>query len=322
MTRGPILVTLAIAGALSAAFAAAQGRGGQGGDQQAPAATAIQVEKVRSNLYVLSGGGGNTAAFVTAHGVVLVDTKLPGWGRPILQSLKEITDKPVTAIINTHTHFDHVSGNVEFPATVEIVAHENAARQMREMRQPTGVSNAPQENIFSAHNGAGLPKRTFKDRLTLGSGADRVELHYFGRAHTSGDAFVVFPALRVMHAGDAFPNRGIPIIDANNGGSGIEYADTLSKAGSLQNIDTVITGHNATTLTMMDMKMYADFNGEFVEAVRAAKKAGRTIDDVANTWTVPRRYLEGGYTQPPPGTSGQGTARLRMNIEIVWNELK
>jgi cyclase len=206
MTRGPILLTLVIAGALSAALGAVHGRGGQGGDQQAPAATAIQVEKVRSNLYVLTGGGGNTAAFVTSNGIVLVDTKLPGWGKPILQRLKEITDKPVTIIINTHTHLDHVSGNVEFPATVDIVAHENAARQMREMRQPTGVSNAPQD-IFSAHNGAGLPKRTFKDRLTLGSGADRVELHYFGRAHTSGDAFVVFPALRVMHAGDAFPRE-------------------------------------------------------------------------------------------------------------------
>jgi cyclase len=153
MTRGPVLITLVIASALSAAFAAAQARGGQGGNPQAPAATAIQVEKVRDNLYVLSGGGGNTAAFVTANGVVLVDTKLPGWGKPILQKLKEITDKPVTTIINTHTHFDHVSGNVEFPATVEVVAHENAARQMREMRQPTGVSNAP-KRTFSARTTA------------------------------------------------------------------------------------------------------------------------------------------------------------------------
>src|ERR1700704_2475414 len=146
MTRGPIVVTLVIAGALGAA----QGSGGQGSDQQAPAATAIQVEKVRNNLYVLSGGGGNTAAFVTANGVVLVDTKLPGWGKPILKKLKQITKKPVTTIINTHTHFDHVSGNVEFPATVEVVAHENAARQMREMRQPTGVSNAPQEAVAAS----------------------------------------------------------------------------------------------------------------------------------------------------------------------------
>lgn len=132
--------------------------------------------------------------------------------------------------------------------------------------------------------------------MTLGSGNDRIELHYFGRAHTNGDAFVIFPVLRVMHTGDVFPNKGIPIIDANNGGSGVEYADTLAKAGALQNIDVLITGHNMTILTMADLKMYTDFNREFIAAVEAAKKAGRTIDDVASTWKVPERFLKAGYT--------------------------
>jgi cyclase len=322
MKRGLVLSALVIVGGLSATIGATQqGRGGQSGGQQTPSPAVIQVDKVRDNLYVLRGGGGNTAAFITANGVVLVDTKLPGWGRPLLERLKEIIDKPVTTIINTHTHFDHVSGNVEFPAPVEVVTQENTASLMRESRQPTGVLT-PQPNVFDENKGRGLPTRTFKDQITLGSGNDRVELHYFGRAHTNGDAFVVFPALRVMHTGDAFPNKGIPIIDANNGGSGVEYADTLAKAAALQNIDVVITGHHTATLTMADLKMYAAFNREFIEAVEAARKAGRTIDDVASTWKVPDRFLEAGYTQPPPGTSGQGTARLRINVEIVWNELK
>jgi glyoxylase-like metal-dependent hydrolase (beta-lactamase superfamily II) len=98
----------------------------QGGVPQPPSASSIHVERVRDNLYVLIGGGGNTAVFITASGVVLVDTKLPGWGRPILEKLKDITDKPVTTIINTHSHFDHVSGSVEFPATrttAAVVSH-------------------------------------------------------------------------------------------------------------------------------------------------------------------------------------------------------
>ena len=65
-----------------------------------------------------------------------------------------------------------------------------------------------------------MPKRTFKDKLTLGKGADQIDLYYFGRAHTGGDAFVVFPALRVMHVGDTMPNRDMPIMDKNNGGIG------------------------------------------------------------------------------------------------------
>jgi glyoxylase-like metal-dependent hydrolase (beta-lactamase superfamily II) len=319
MKRRLVLGTIVVVGALSAAVAAVQqapaggARQGGGPAQQQPSAAGLTVDKLRDNMYVLRGGGGNTAVFITANGVVLVDTKIAGWGQPIIERVKELTDKPVTTIINTHTHYDHSEGNVEFPATVEVVTHENTAKLMPEMRDVYGIQSSGR-NVFRDSKGRGLPKRTFKDRMTLGSGNDRIELHYFGRAHTSGDAFVVFPALRVLHTGDAFPNKGIPIMDINNGGSGVEYADTLAKAAGLQNIDTVITGHNATTLAIADVKMYSEFIREFVDAVRAAKKAGRTIDDVVNTWKVPERFTSAGYAQPMP-------ARLRPNVEVIWKEL-
>jgi glyoxylase-like metal-dependent hydrolase (beta-lactamase superfamily II) len=169
-------------------------------------------------------------------------------------------------------------------------------------------------DVFKNAGGRGLPKRTFRDRLTLGSGNDRVELYYFGRAHTGGDAFVVFPVARTMHAGDAFPNKGVPIMDANNGGSGVAYPDTLAKAAALANIDTVITGHANTTLTPADVKEYSDFNRAFVEHVRAAKKAGQTVEQ-AIEWKVPERFLKNGYMQPMPNA-------LRSNVQVTWNEIK
>ena len=318
MKRGLVLGALMVVGGLLAALGA---RDGQGAILQTRSPMTIQVDKIKDNLYVLRGGGGNTAAFITTDGVVLVDTKLPGWGKPILDQLKEITDKPVTTIINTHTHFDHVSGNVEFPATVEVVTQENTAKLMREMRPVTG--GIEQKDVFKENNGRGLPKKTFKDRMTLGRGNERVELYYFGRAHTGGDAWVVFPALGVLHSGDVFAIKSIPIIDANNGGSGVEYAQTIAKAAALPNIDTVITGHNQTTLTMADLKMYMDFNREFVEIVKSAKKAGRTIDDVVNSWKVPERFLENGYMTPDAYQRVTGrpiSERLRANVEVVWNE--
>src|SRR5687768_6202788 len=129
----------------------------------------IEVEKVKDNLFVLrgAGGGGNTAVFVMANGVAVVDSKNPGWGQPILDKIKELTPKPVTLLINTHTHGDHVSGNVDFPATVDIVVQENTKTNMEKM------------DIFKQNNGKGLPKRTFKDKMTVGSGADRFDLYYF-----------------------------------------------------------------------------------------------------------------------------------------------
>jgi glyoxylase-like metal-dependent hydrolase (beta-lactamase superfamily II) len=318
MKRLLVLGTIVAVAALSAAVAAVQqapaGRGArQGGPAQQPSAAALTVDKLRENMYVLRGGGGNTAVFVTASGVVLVDSKIAGWGQPIIERVRELTDKPVTTIINTHTHYDHTEGNVEFPATVEVVTHENTAKLMPEMRDVYGIQNSGR-NVFKESGGRGLPKRTFRDRLTLGSGNDRIDLHYFGRAHTSGDAFVVFPALRVLHTGDAFPNKGMPIMDINNGGSGLEYADTIAKAAALQGIDTVITGHNPTTVSIGDVKMYSEFIREFVESVRAAKKSGRTIDDVVGAWKVPERFTAAGYAQPAP-------ARVRPNVEVIWKEL-
>jgi cyclase len=320
--RARVLGAIVVAAALVTGVREVQLRAGQAGPP-APSAASIQVDKLRDNLYVLRGGGGNTAAFVTASGVVLVDTKLVGWGQPIIEKLKEITDKPVTTIINTHTHFDHVGGNPEFPATVEVVAHENTAALMKEMRPVT--SGPAQPDVFKGGSGPGLPKRTFKDGMTLGTGAETVELRYFGRAHTGGDAWVIFPTQRVLHSGDAFGNKTIPIIDANNGGSGVDYPQTLAKAVALTGIDDIISGHHATTLTMGDLKTYGAFVREFVESVQAAKKAGRTIDEVVNTWTIPERYLKEGYMTPEEYqrlARQPLSARVRANAEIVWSETK
>ena len=106
----------------------------------APSLAGLTVDKLRDNLFVVKGGGGNTAVFVTADGVTLVDTKIYGWAPHLITRIKEITDKPVTRIINTHTHYDHTEGNPDFPATVEVVTHENTAKMMPAMTPPYGVT--------------------------------------------------------------------------------------------------------------------------------------------------------------------------------------
>jgi glyoxylase-like metal-dependent hydrolase (beta-lactamase superfamily II) len=321
MKRTLVLGTLVLLGVLSTTVAALQqaaapqaGRqGGGGGPQAAPSLQGLTVDKLKENLYVIRGGGGNTAVFIAADGVTLVDTKIYGWGPHLIARIKEITDKPVTRIINTHTHYDHTEGNPDFPATVEVVTHENTAKLMPEMRIPYGVT-LTDRNVFKDSNGRGLPKRTFTDQLTIGSGNDRIQLRYFGRAHTSGDAFVIFPALRTMHTGDAFPNKGMPIMDINNGGSGVAYADTIAKAASVPDIDTVITGHNQTVVTTADVRMYSEFIRDFVAHVRAAKKANQSIDDAVNAWKLPDRYVQAGYLQTP-------APRVKSNVEVLWKEL-
>jgi cyclase len=280
-----------------------------------PAARVVEVEKLKDNLFMMRGGGGNSAVFIMSDGVTVVDTKNPGWGAPLLEKIKSVTDKPIVRIINTHTHGDHVSGNVEFPATVEVVTHENTAKNMQLMRSPTGITPAPgtPANIFKDNGGKGLPKKTFKDKMSIGNGADRVDLYYFGRGHTNGDAWVVFPALRTMHAGDIFSGKNIPLLDAVNGGSGVEIGATLMKAANgVKEVDAIISGHS-TVMTVADLREYSQFNDDFRNTVQAGKKAGMTVDQIAAAYKIPERFK--GYAAP-------AEARLKNNVQIVFDETR
>jgi glyoxylase-like metal-dependent hydrolase (beta-lactamase superfamily II) len=319
MKRRAVLAALVITGAMSMAVGAAQqapggraGRGGGGPNFGTPSADNLQVEKIADNLYVLRGGGGNTAAFITADGVLLVDTKVSGWGQPILDKLKTLTDKPVTTIVNTHAHFDHVDGNVEFPPTVEVVTHENT-KTLMEQRNPVYGLQLDIPNPFKASGGRGLPKRTFSDSLTLFSGNDSVDLHFYGPAHTGGDTWIVFRQARVMHAGDAFPGKNAPIMDKNNGGSALRYSETIARAAKTSGVDRVITGHSSV-MSVAELREFGEFNAEFVRAAQAAKKAGRTVDQFVSEWNIPARFT--GYANPP----AQGRTQWRSNAQVVWDE--
>lgn len=309
MKRGVVLGVLIAIGALSMAVVAQQAGGGQ------QAARIVEVEKLKDNLFVLRGGGGNTAVFVTTTGVVVVDAKNPGWGQPVLDKIKELTNKPVTTLINTHTHGDHVSGNVEFPATVDIIVQQNTKTNMEKMIPNSTAQNqtVPAQTIFQANNGRGLPKRTFTDKMTLFRGADQVDLFYFGRGHTNGDAWVLFPSLRTVHAGDIFSGKNLPLLDANNGGSAAAIGDTLQKAyDALKNVDTIITGHS-TQMTMADLREYFTFNREFFNDVRAAKQAGKSVDQIVASWKIPAKYT---------GYAPADANRLKNNVQLAYTEAR
>ena len=303
MRRVIVLGTLLLAGGFSIV-----GVAGQPGDMT------IEVERLEDNLFVLrgEGGGGNTAVFVTTSGVVVVDTKNPGWGQPILDQIRQLTSNPVKTLINTHSHGDHVSGNVAFPTTVEVVTHETTKANMEAMRPYTGRTEPP-VNVFEGSNGQGLPTRTFTDRMSLGSGVDQVDLYYFGRGHTGGDAWVVFPSLRTLHAGDIFLGKRVPFLDAANGGSGVDIGDSVQKAhDTIRNVDTIITGHS-TQMTWSDLAEWAEFNRDFLEAVRAGHAAGRTVEEIGTSWTMPAKYA--GYDAP-------NMAGVTRNIQVIVDELE
>ena len=309
-----VLAGLAVAAAADLAAQAVpgqgrEGRGGRGGGRGGGGGGVEAIVKVADNLYAIPGAGGNTGVFVTANGVVLVDTKLANNGEALLAQVKSVTDKPVTHIINTHTHGDHVGSNAEFPATVEIVTHENTAANMKKMK-----------NFAEQPTMHGLPDRTYASTLSLLSGNDAIDLYYFGPSHTSGDTLVVFRNARVMHAGDMFAQKGQPIIDTGNGGSGVAYGETIGKAASgIKGVERVIPGHVTgpnMIQTWQDFVNYGEFNRLMVEHARRSMKAGKSAEEALKEFTLPEKFKD--YT-PPAGGGRGGPAG---NFSILYEQLK
>ena len=291
-----------------------------GGHAQAQEDRFVRIDtlNVRDTLYHLGDGGANALALIDEinGGVVLVGTKLPDWGQPVLDAVYQVTDLPVTTIISPHADADHTGSNGEFPDVVEIIAHENTRANMARME------------LFAG--GAGLPTTTFTDRFALLEDLDRIELYHFGPAHTDGDVVVVFPEKRTAYLGDLFPDKAAPIIDTANGGSGVAFPETLAKAvAAIDGVDRVITGHGPipTTyagrgrrdrgarrawtgwMTWDGLAEYADFNRDFLAAVQAAYEAGRSVDEAAANLDLPERYADYGMEQ------------ARANVEAIYNEL-
>jgi glyoxylase-like metal-dependent hydrolase (beta-lactamase superfamily II) len=266
------------------------------------------IKKVRDNLYVIPGAGGNTTVFVTQAGVVLVDTKLPNNGEAILTQVRSVTDKPVSMIINTHTHPDHIGSNEYFPATVDVVTHENTRKWMA-------------ANPRVASNPVAMPDRTFTDRMTLGSGNDRIDLYYFGAGHTDGDAFIVFPALRAMAAGDIFAWKMSPLIDPRAGGSVLALPDTLENAAKgIPNVDTVIEGHGDVN-TWDGFRDYVQFNRALVDAATAGR-GKKTAEEIAAEMKPKFPVFTKEQLLTDMEYGGTPLSRAVINVNIAFQELE
>ncbi|PYQ97655.1 MAG: hypothetical protein DMF96_13895 [Acidobacteria bacterium] len=307
MKRSVLLGVLLLVGSLSMAAAARTDLPGS----LAPAAQpqgprVIDIVKLKDNLYVLTSStpgnpatfsGGNVAVFITDGGVTLVDTKLAGWGQAVLDKVKSVTTKPVTRIINTHTHGDHTGNDGFFGTTVEIVAQENTKTNMEKM------------DAFKGDNAKFLPKKTYKDKLTLGSGKERIDLYYFGAGHTSGDTFVVFPDLKVLHTGDMFAWKDAPFCDRSNGGSCVSLPQTLSKAiANIKNVDTVIPGHSPM-MAPKDLQEFQRFTADLLAETRAAMAAGKSVDEASAAFKVDKY-------------PGYKTERVKAAVQAIYDEIK
>jgi cyclase len=230
-----ILAAAALAQAQQPAAPAAGGRG-------APQAQAIQ--QVKPGLYMITGAGGNTTVRVTNQGLIVVDGKLPSQANydALMALIKGVSDQPIKYLIVTHHHADHTGNNQRFlDAGVQVVAHENLEKNL--VTYAVDPKPAP-------------PSMTYPGaQYNLSLGDVKVELHHFGRAHTSGDTVVYFPDLKVVAVSDTVTTgKTGPLIDYAGGGSATDWTNVLAGILTLD-FEAAIPG-NGDVLTKADVQAY------------------------------------------------------------------
>ena len=253
---------IAILAAVLAALAPAQGRKGGGGQPVQPA------QQVKPGLYMIAGAGANSEVRVTNDGLIVVDGKLPSQKNydDLMAQIKSISNLPVKYLIVTHHHADHTGNNEQFEAAgVPVIGHENLKKNAET------YNNNPKP---------ALPDQTYSDaEHTVQLGGVTVELHHFGRAHTSGDTVVYFPDLKTVVVSDVVTTGATgPLADYNGGGSFLEWSKVLDGILKLD-FDACIPG-NGGVLTKADVEAYKMKIDTFVSRAKEAVAKGVPKDQL------------------------------------------
>jgi glyoxylase-like metal-dependent hydrolase (beta-lactamase superfamily II) len=237
----------------------------------------LDVVKLKDDLFVIHNDyvPGNTTVMVTNEGLILVDDKFEIDHAGILAELKKISNQPVKYVINTHHHGDHSGGNAKLQALgAQVVTSWQARQNMVDGKQP-GMSNI-----------------TIDNKASLYLGGKRVDLFYFGRGHTNGDIVALFPAQRVLAAGDLFTigDATPELVDYAGGGSAKQWPQTIEGVLSLD-FDQVVPGHG-TVGTKADMRKFHDTAVRLRTRVHDMIVQKKSKDEIAKMLTAEFHYAE------------------------------
>ena len=240
----------------------------------------VSVQNVKRNIYQLKGGmGANSGFFIGEKEVLAIDSKMTeDAAKQMIVEIKKLTPHPIRYIILTHSDRDHVNGLVGFPQGTNIISHEKTRVHMHKAFQ-------------SAQERAYLPNITFSDRLSLYldgvSRGTRIDLLYFGPAHTDGDAIVYFPDEKVAFIGDLiFIGRDMLIHRHKNGNS----FGLVRVLKAILNMDAEIFVHGHGDLaTKNDIQNMIQTVEEKQIKIQALLKEGRTLEEVKKTFNIEDR---------------------------------
>jgi cyclase len=286
------------------AFGAPQAAGDPLAQMRAQMGSApIERVKLTDTLTMLSGPGGNVVVLHGPDGKIVVDSFVqPAWGA-LKEALDGMGGAKISALIDTHWHFDHADNNANFrKAGASIVAHENTKKRLMQSHELLGMK-------IPAAPADALPSETFTDRHTLTANGEQVALGYIPPAHTDTDIYIRFGKGNVLHLGDVFFNGMYPFIDAGTGGNingmlaGADMALGMADAST-----KIIPGHGPVA-DKAALAKSRDMLATVRDRVQKLKSAGRKLDEV----------IAAKPTADLDATWGKGFMAPDVFVSLVYN---
>jgi glyoxylase-like metal-dependent hydrolase (beta-lactamase superfamily II) len=243
---------------------------------RAGAATArIATTKLRGNISILQGSGGNIAVLPGPQGKLLVDSGFSTSQPQITEALAAISADPIQHLIDTHWHFDHTDGNEWMHAAgATIIAHERC-RQRLSTDQFVALFNMH----VPALPAAALPTKTFSDTHTLKTNGNTIILTHFDPAHTDTDISVHFADSDILHCGDTWFNGMYPVIDYSTGGNVNGMIRASERNLSTGTGDTIVIPGHGPIGNKTQLKADHDMLVAIRDNVAALKKQGKTVEE-------------------------------------------
>jgi cyclase len=290
------LVVIACFGGVAVA-AAAQGQTTPAPKPQ-PQSVPLSVEALKGGVYWVKGGSGANTGFVIGRKeVVVIDAKMTEESaKAVLAEIRKLTPNPVKYIVLTHSDGDHVNGLSAFPQGLPILAHANTRKDMEEAFQD------PKMSALAPY----LPNQTFTGNRTLNIDGVRMNLLYFGPAHTSGDVVVLLPDQRIAFLGDLVFIGRDPLIHRQKGGTSFGLVQNLKQILALD-ADTFITGHT-DPLKKTDIQGLLTSIEEKQAKVKGLIQQGKSLDEIKAAFGL-------------AATPGQPAQRFPSLVEVIYLEL-
>lgn len=266
-----------------------------------------RIQALGKGLYMVTENVYQSMFMVYEKGVVVVDVP-PSIAAYIPKAIAEITDKPITHIVYSHSHTDHIGGALALGGHPIIIAQEETKRLLVRANDP----NRP------------LPTVTFRDKYNLKVGSQTLQLSYHGNGHEPGNIFIYAPAQKTLMVVDIiFPGwmmwRRLAVAQDIPG-----YFEQVELIKSID-FDTLVSGHVTRTGTKADVELQSQFINELKAAAGQALKTTRPGEglapaDQSNPWAYFDNYIDRVVIQCVNSLTPKWASKLAAFDVFIWDQ--